>query len=70
MFSEVPGGTIKRALGSTTTTGATWGAIVGLSPDHDRRQILAAVVYDRVNEHPRVDHLAEPRRPAGPLRAT
>jgi hypothetical protein len=32
MFSEVPGGTVKHALGSTTTTRATRGAITGLSP--------------------------------------
>jgi hypothetical protein len=30
--SEVPGGTVEHALGSTTTTGATGGAIIGLSP--------------------------------------
>ena len=32
MFSEVPGGTVKRALCSTTTSRATGGAVIGLGP--------------------------------------
>jgi hypothetical protein len=42
MFSEVPDGTVKHALGSTTTTRATRGAIIG--PHHDWRRMPVVVV--------------------------
>jgi hypothetical protein len=59
MFSEVPDGTVKHALGSTTTIRATRGAISG-------EPYRASVVFhwffrDHVREHPRVDHPARTR---------
>jgi hypothetical protein len=63
MFSEVPG--VKHALGSTTTTRATRGAIIGLGTITTGVESLW-VVHDRVLQSPAVDHLAEPGRLAAP----
>jgi hypothetical protein len=59
MFSEVPGGTVKRALSSTTTTTAT-GAAIGLSPTKTGVGSAGSLTTTMGAITPCVDHPAEP----------